>query len=415
MSSKDGILVAWESYLGELSRQRRALVILDDLQRADSSSIRLLDYLVRSGDKEGPRFICTICKEDVPIDEDGRSVINDLISNLSLDGMCRMVELGGLSPEDTAKAVAGRFQLTLPKNVIDKVVKSSRGNPLMAVETVKSIASMGYVEFRDGVLRSGDVPAVPMTFGDAVRHRLDVLKTPQRQMLYLAASFRPGTDVFTLAKAAGVRPDEVTRMIRDVYKMSALIDCHGSEFRFPHERVRKAIHDLIPSAERKAVHRSVATALEGEGYGEEGLGELSWQWLQAGNPDRCVKFSLLAGRICSVWGAHLETKLYFGRVLDQIGESGHGYAVLESYEAMGDANFGLGRKGRALECYDKAIKKSASSDRARLLRKKSGCSYSRRSSNQVTITRPRNARAASPARSWPTVTWRERKSYARQP
>ena len=377
LSSKDGILMAWESYLDELSQKKQVLVILDDLQRADSSTIRLLDYLVRSGDNQGPRFICTICKEEVPMDEDGRSIVNDLVSNLSLDGLCRTVELGGLSPEDTAKAVSGRFQLTLPKNVVDKVVKSSRGNPLTAVETVKSIASMGYVEFRDGVLRSGDVSTMPMTFGDSVRHRLDVLKDPQRQMLYRAASFGPGTDVFTLAKAVGTRPDEVTRMVRDVYKLSALIDCHGSEFRFPHERVRRAIHDLIPAAERKAVHRSVALALEGEGYGEEGLGELSWQWFQAGDPDRCVKFSLLAGRICSVWGAHLETKLYFGRVLDLLGESGHGDAVLESWEAMGDANFGLGRKGRALECYDKAIRRSVSSDRARLLRKKAGCMKSK--------------------------------------
>ena len=373
LSSKDGILVAWESYLGEISQNRPVLVVMDDLQKADSSTIRLLDYLIRSSDKEGPRFICTYCKEDVPLDEDGRSNINDLISNASLDGLCRTVELGGMSAEDTAKVLSGRFQLVLPKNVIDKVVKSSRGNPLMAIESVKSIASMGYVEFRDGVLRSGDVGTVPMTFGDAVRHRLDVLKEPQREMLYKAASFGPGTDVFTLAKAVGARPDEVTRTIRDIYKLSALVDCHGSEFVFAHERVRNAIRDLVPSNERKALHRAVAMALEAEGYGEEGLGELSWQWLQAADPDRCVKFSLLAGRICSVWGAHQETKLYFQRVIDQIGESAHSEAVLESWEAMGDANFGLGRKGRALECYDKAIKRSVSSDRARLLRKKSTC------------------------------------------
>ena len=54
MSSKDGILLAWESYLGKLSRQRPVLIILDDLQKADSSSVRLLDYLLRSGNKEGP-------------------------------------------------------------------------------------------------------------------------------------------------------------------------------------------------------------------------------------------------------------------------------------------------------------------------------------------------------------------------
>ena len=373
LSSKDGILLAWESYLAELSRQKPMLIILDDLQRMDSSSVRLLDYLIRSGDRDGPRFICTLCKEEVIVDEDGRSNINDFISNLSLDGLCRSVELGGLSAEDTARAVAGRFQLTLPKNVVDKVVKSSRGNPLMAVESVKSIASKGAVEFRDGVLRSGDIGAVPMTFGDAVRNRLDALKEPQRQMLYRASSFGPCTDVFTLAKAVGTRPDEVTKMIRDVYKLCSLIDCHGSDFRFPHERVRKAIQDLIPSTERKTVHRSVAVALEGEGYGEEGLGELSWQWLQAGDQDRCVKFSLLAGRICSVWGAYMESKVYFGRVLQLVGESGRGEAVLESLEAMGDANYGLGRKDRALECYDKAIRRSSSSDRARLLRKKSIC------------------------------------------
>jgi tetratricopeptide (TPR) repeat protein len=373
LGSKDGILLAWEAYLGDISRQKPVLIILDDLQLADSSTIRLLDYLLRSGDKDGPRFLCTLSKDEVHIDEDGRSNINDLVSNASLDGLCRMVELGGLSPEDTAKAVAGRFESSLPKNVVEKVVKSSRGNPLMAVESVKSIASMGAFEFRDGVLRSGDVGPVPMTFGDAIRHRLAVLKDPQRQMLYRAAAFSPGTDVFTLAKAVGARPDEVTRTIREVGRLSALLECQGSEFQFPHERVQKAVHDLIPAEERRAVHRAVAMALEGEGYGEEVLGELSWQWFQAGEPDRCVKFSLLAGRICSVWGAHLESKLYFGRALGLIEESGRSDYVLDSWEMMGDANYGLGKKTLALECYDKAIRRAASSDRARLLRKKSSC------------------------------------------
>ncbi|MGD0817150.1 MAG: tetratricopeptide repeat protein [Methanomassiliicoccales archaeon] len=373
LGSKDGILLAWESYLAELSRQKPLLIVLDDLQKADSSTVRLLDFLVRSADKEGPRFLCTFCKEEIMVDDEGHSNINDFISNASLDGLCRSVELGGLSPEDTVKVVVGWFQLALPKNVVDKVVKSSRGNPLMAVESVKSIASMGYMELRDGVLRCGELSKVPMTFGDAVKHRLDVLKDPQRQMIYRAASLGSSTDVFTLAKAVGARPDEVTKMIREVYKLSALIDCHGSEFRFPHKRVQKAVQNLIPATERTAVYRSATAALESEGYGEEGLGELSWQWHQVGDNDRCLRFSLLAGRICSVWGAHLESKLYFGRVLQLVGETGRGDIVLESYEAMGDANFGLGRNARALECYDKAINRSSSSDRARLLRKKSSC------------------------------------------
>ena len=97
LGSKDGILVAWESYMGELSRQRPVLVVLDDLQKADSCTLRLLDYLVRSTDKEGPRFIATVCNEDIVKDEEGRSNISDFLSNASLDGRCRTVELGELS------------------------------------------------------------------------------------------------------------------------------------------------------------------------------------------------------------------------------------------------------------------------------------------------------------------------------
>jgi tetratricopeptide (TPR) repeat protein len=63
--------------------------------------------------------------------------------------------------------------------------------------------------------------------------------------------------------------------------------------------------------------------------------------------------------------------------LQLVGESGRGDAVLESWEAMGDANLGMGRKDHALECYDKAINRAPSSDRARLLRKKSTCTKNR--------------------------------------
>jgi tetratricopeptide (TPR) repeat protein len=379
LSSKDGILLAWESYLLSLSQKRPVLVVLEDLQRADSPTVRLLDYLLRSGVKEGPRFIFTICKEEVKVDEEGRSHINDFISNASMDGLCHMVELAGLQPEDAAKTISGRFQLNLPKNLIDKVVKNSRGNPLMAIESTNTIASTAAMELRNGVVRSVEVANVPMTLGDAIRLRLDALRNPEKQMLYRASSFEPGTDVFALARSMDIRPDEVTRMVREVHKKSALVDCYGSQFKFSHERVRRAIQDLIPEADRKEVHRSVATAMEAEGYREEMLGELSRQWLLAGDQERCVRFSLLAGRISSVWGAHPESKVYFRRVLDLVGESGRADAVLESYEGIGDANYAQGRKARALDCYDKAIKRSASSDRARLLRKKSTCTKSKTS------------------------------------
>ena len=126
LDSKDGILVAWESYLGELSRQRPVLIVLDDLQKADSCTLRLLDYLVRSTDKEGPRFIATVCNEDMVKDEEGRSNISDFLSSASLDGRCRKVELGELSPEESASTVSGRFQFSLPKELVEEVVQNSR-------------------------------------------------------------------------------------------------------------------------------------------------------------------------------------------------------------------------------------------------------------------------------------------------
>ena len=69
-------------------------------------------------------------------------------------------------------------------------------------------------------------------------------------------------------------------------------------------------------------------------------------------------------------------------------ESGRADILPESYEGLGDANFGLGRKARALECYDKAIKRSTSSDRARLLRKKSTCTKNQTSEkgNEVSLS-----------------------------
>ena len=50
-----------------------------------------------------------------------------------------------------------------------------------------------------------------------------------------------------------------------MHKKNALVDCYDSGFRFSHERVRKAIQALIPEAEIKEVHRSMATALEADG------------------------------------------------------------------------------------------------------------------------------------------------------
>ena len=128
------------------------LIVLDDLQKADSCTVRMLDYLVRSNDKEGPQFISTVCNEDILKDEEGRSNISDFLSNASLDGLCRTVELGEHLPGGQRHHGLGTIPVQPAEGTRSKrSSQSSRGNPLMALELTKSVASAFANEFRGEV------------------------------------------------------------------------------------------------------------------------------------------------------------------------------------------------------------------------------------------------------------------------
>jgi predicted ATPase len=372
-SSKDGILIAFESFLSGRSRTDPLLIVLEDLQHADSSTLRLLSYLIRSIKEGGVRFVCTFCQEEAVVAEPGLSIFNEFVSRAVQDAVCRTLVLSGLQPDEIAKLISGRFQLNLPKNAVDKVSKTCHGNPLLAIESIRSIDSAGSMELRDGVLRCDRLGPLPMTFEEAVKNRLGGLNDLQLKLLFHASTFEKNRDLNDLAEALEAGPDDVASIIEELHRKSDLIDRIGNEYLFPHERVRRAIRDLISPQDRKATHGSVAKALGGNEYPEECLGELSMHWLQAEDRDKCINFSVRTGRTCAACGAHLESVLYFGRALRLVEGTEQRDVLLESCESMGDAYLGLGRKDLAMELYGKALKHSASSDRARLLRKKSNC------------------------------------------
>jgi hypothetical protein len=149
-----------------------------------------------------------------------------------------------------------------------------------------------------------------VTLRDVILRRVDLL-APRLQALMKAASvlgrdfdpaLLPGLD--PEGSDAGRLRDELARLIE-----AGLMEPGPKGYAFRHVRIQEAVYDLLPFAQRRALHRAAALAIE-QAQGEDRsavYAELAAHWENAGEPARGAAYRLkVAARALDTF-AHHET------------------------------------------------------------------------------------------------------------
>lgn len=234
------------SLLSGLARAKPLLVVLDDLQWCDSSSLEVLDVVCRSLERDAVLIVATMRTGTTTAPAVARS-----LAQLAR-GPYRRIDLKGLDPATVAALVA-EHGVDLDAVDLAALQQRTAGNPLF----VSQIASWMGAEGAESHSRS-----LPTAVADVVRDRVAQLGADEARVLSEASVLGFSLDIDSLADLTGLEPSALLAVLEAPIGAELLVrDEVPGRWRFAHGLVADALRDALPADQRCRLHLRAAEGL----------------------------------------------------------------------------------------------------------------------------------------------------------
>ena len=284
-------------FLVRLGEVAPAVVVVEDLHWADSSTRDLISFLARNIHAARVLLIVTYRADDLH----RRHPLKPLLAELER-GDASWIRLAGLARREVAElatTAAGAVAI----HDVPLLFGRTGGNPFFIEELLATSAS---------------VSSLPEGLRELLLDRLHALPDSALAVLRPASVLGQGFTEDLLAAATGQPLAEIEDALRQAVDHNILRATAG-ELRFRHDLMREAIYDDLLPAQRHRLHLAAATAIEADEtiIDPSGArwGVLALHWKSAGDRVRALGASIQAARWASLVGApseaadHLEAAL----------------------------------------------------------------------------------------------------------
>ncbi len=239
-----------ERFVVERCRWQPTILIIEDLHWIDASSRRFIMQLLELENAIPLLIVCTFRPEfEAPWHEhaDARNFI-----------------LEPLSVRDSLSLAKQRLEAASNTDPINsKSIERADGNPLFIEEIVAYLTDSQDHHSTLLDTRAGQA-AVPTRLETLLRSRLDRLAENAGKVLKIAAVIGRNFDA-DIVRSQMPAPEEFEDVISLLLKQSLvdLVDSGiGTQYRFRHALIREAVYTGLLSGQRRAMHLSIARALE---------------------------------------------------------------------------------------------------------------------------------------------------------
>jgi tetratricopeptide (TPR) repeat protein len=347
------------TFLRNAARSRPVLLILDDLQWADESSLRLLQFLAQEIRDAHLLIIGTY--RDVAFGR-GHPLARTL-AEVGRDDLGHQIRLDGLSREDVGRYIELASGISPPEILVQRIWDKTEGNPFFVSETIRLLITEGLLANPE---QCADLRInIPPRVRDVVRRRLDQLSDRCNETLTLAAVYGREFSLKVIEALKDAGNDRVLDDLEEAADARIIAETQGGDvsYLFTHDLVREAVCDQVKTARRTRMHAHIASVLERLYQGREiehHLAELARHFLAAGraaDPDKAIDYSIRAGRRSLDQLAYEEAARHFRAAVGVL----EGKDVVDRWqlcnllEDLGEAQKGAGQFGRSLATFQRAF------------------------------------------------------------
>jgi DNA-binding CsgD family transcriptional regulator len=267
---------------------RPVLAVVDDVHRADESSLALLRFL--AGEELGLPLLLLVTYR--PTELPRKADLAATLAALGSGPASVELALAPLTPA-AARLVAGRAGGRLPDADLAAVVARGGGNPFFLQQLGRAVAS-------------GAPPGwVPASVQEVIRRRLAGLPARCRELLEVLAVAGRRASVAVVARAAGTTPGDLLTALLPAAAGGLLSPTGSGELQFLHALVQETLYaDLAPGT-RAELHERLADALAGSATGDpHAAAEIAEHALQAARGGRpCDPVPALRAAACAAVGS----------------------------------------------------------------------------------------------------------------
>jgi predicted ATPase len=240
----DRLVAAVMSCVRAVSTRAPVLLLFDDLHRAGSAILTLIDHLLTT---PGTDRIVVLASSRSPSSQPS-SALAELADRLEPRGGLERLQLGGLDLPSVER-IRTRLGIDEP-GAARALHEVTEGHPFFLGE----------------VLQSGDwrraLDEPPASVRDFVRRRVQALGPAVEGVLVDASGLRIAFDASLLAEISGVPRQTCETLIDEAVAAGVLRTVDKATFAFVHVLSRRALEDRLDEIERARLHDRIARALE---------------------------------------------------------------------------------------------------------------------------------------------------------
>jgi class 3 adenylate cyclase/tetratricopeptide (TPR) repeat protein len=281
---KRQVFVGVLRFLTRVLARRPALLVLDDIQAADRSSLELLTFILEH--VEGIPLLVVLSH---------RPGFDDLNRSAMGASQTRLI-VPVLSPEDSIKLACRFLEVEALAPDLQRLVTSrAEGNPFFIEELLQGLIEIGTLRVAEGrAILEGDTSEVPDTVEAAVLGRIDRLGERERRVLQQGAVIGRSFDQRLLAV---LLPDtRLEEALAELSRLQLLIPQGGGEWAFSHALIQEVVVNALLRGQLRELHLRVAEALELRASEEAGtLERLAEHYAAAGVRDKARRYAVAAG------------------------------------------------------------------------------------------------------------------------
>lgn len=348
------------TFLRNAAHVQPTVLVLDDLQWADTASLLLLQFLVR--ELRGSRLLVMGTYHDVG--QDRSRPLAEMLAVLRRERPYERIHLGGLSMAevtDLLEAAAQEPLVAYGRRLARRLHRETEGNPFFIQEILRHLMETGLV-YRSGGRWGWDEAAIAeMGIAEGVREmirrRCSRLSDECNRVLTIASVTGREFEVDVLPQVSNLAEDQLLEALEEAAGAGVVSEVRGcaGRYSFSHALIRKTLYDELPTLRRVRLHRRVGEVIEALHAADLAphVAELSYHFLEAGRRgdlDKAIDYARQAGGRAAAQLAYEDAVAHYRRALEALDDRGGADAKhrCELLLALGDVQWRSGdtRQGR---------------------------------------------------------------------
>lgn len=345
-------------FIHTATQRRPWLIILDNLQWADRSSLELLRYLGYHLPTMAMLIIGAYREEELTREHP----LAEALHHLSSHPGYQEIALQRLTQNEVQELLKILWHMPAPDSLAQTIFEHTQGNPRYIEEIAQALVDNGILNTTEDIETTQTLSQVqlPPSMREAVRQRIERLSPSTRALLHQAAVLGASFNFDTLQEMSGLSKWETLENLDQALERGLLEETPGEgALRFRHNEIQQILYADLGTLRRQMLHRKAAEALENQvhPHPERNAEKLAYHFLQAEERGRALKYSLLVAQQAQSAYANDIAVQWYQKVLTLYEQLAQNHAP-EYYEQYLSAHQALGEVLLRQGAYDDALEHS---------------------------------------------------------